>query len=387
MYKQKTSQPTHFIVLLLVVISIAGVGIQSLLTSHAATPYASVEAESGNLSSGAKLYTDATASNGSAVKFGSASSGNLSGLPWKSGAATVNTQSFANWRGRPLDVETTWNDEPTWSGIEQDYSAASLSNSGYHGYVSFGQPLLPNDDNGTYTLADCSAGDYNTDFAEVATNLISDKFSGVDVRLGWEMNGNWYTWGLGYDSGGLDNIGQETNWIGCYRQAHDAMKAVYPTLTFDWNPTKDSSHNGSNENAIAEYPGDSYVDIIGVDYYDYYPPSGNATDWTNEYNQTQYSGPFGIGTWLAFAKQHTKNLSVPEWGIENQGTYGTNGGGGDDGYYIGQMLQFFDENSPAIAYESYFNLSNNQGCVFQIYDSSCNNTNSSSAYLAGMKQY
>jgi beta-mannanase len=316
--------------------------------------------------------------------FGSVSSANTSGLPWKSGAATVDMQSFTAWRGRPIDVETTWNDEPTWNGIEQDYGAAGLSSNGYHGYVLFGQALQPNDDSDTYTLADCAAGDYNSDFATVASKLISYGFSGVDVRLGWEMNSNWYTWGLGYDSGGLDNIGQEANWIGCYRQAHDAMKAVYPSLTFDWNPTKDSSHNGDSQNANAEYPGDSYVDTIGVDYY---PPSGNATDWSNEYSQTQYGGPFGLGTWMAFAKQHDKNLSVPEWGIENQVSYGSNGGGGDDSYYVGQMLKFFDQNAANIGYESYFNFSKGQGCVFQIYDTSCSNTSAAAAYLAGMKQY
>jgi hypothetical protein len=49
------------------------IGSYLILGSHAATPYASINADSGSLSGGATVQTDATASDGKSVVFGSAS--------------------------------------------------------------------------------------------------------------------------------------------------------------------------------------------------------------------------------------------------------------------------------------------------------------------------
>jgi hypothetical protein len=59
---------------LAVIIVFGGLGTSLLLTSHAATPAASVQAENGTVSAAAGGVTDATASAGQAVKFGSGSS-------------------------------------------------------------------------------------------------------------------------------------------------------------------------------------------------------------------------------------------------------------------------------------------------------------------------
>jgi len=314
----------------------------------------------------------------------SSASGNPSGLPWKSGV-TGDWKAFASWRGRPVDTVVVYNHERCFNGcgdnMDDTYSLDNnggndLYGSGYRGWVVFSQALLPKDDSGTYTLAKCGSGSYNSDFAAIATRLKNDNFAGVYVRLGWEMNGDWYQWGLGRNYGGINNIGHETDFINCWRQAHDAMKAVYPALLFDWNPTKDSSHMGDGQNATATYPGDGYVDVVGVDYYDYYPPYANDTDWNNDYNTTMSGGPRGLGTWLAFAQAHGKPLSFPEWALSNYGSFGTAGGGGDNPYFVTKMFQFLQQHAANIAYESYFDVSNgtngayNQTCVFQVYDPS-----------------
>jgi hypothetical protein len=59
---------------LAVIIVFGGLGTSLLLTSHAATPATSVQAENGTVSAAAGGVTDATASAGQAVKFGSGSS-------------------------------------------------------------------------------------------------------------------------------------------------------------------------------------------------------------------------------------------------------------------------------------------------------------------------
>ncbi len=60
------------------VIVFAGLGTMLILSSHAATPTASIEAESGTVSSAASAITDTTASGSGAVKFGVSGGGGAS---------------------------------------------------------------------------------------------------------------------------------------------------------------------------------------------------------------------------------------------------------------------------------------------------------------------
>jgi mannan endo-1,4-beta-mannosidase len=68
-------RPYKNIKVLLVVIIIAAIGTYIIQESHAATPYASLDASTGTLSGSAQTFTDATASNGTAVRFGATITG------------------------------------------------------------------------------------------------------------------------------------------------------------------------------------------------------------------------------------------------------------------------------------------------------------------------
>ncbi len=61
--------------LLVAVLLVGGIGTTLLLTSHAATPTANIEAESGIVSSAASTVADTTASGSTAVKFGTSTGG------------------------------------------------------------------------------------------------------------------------------------------------------------------------------------------------------------------------------------------------------------------------------------------------------------------------
>jgi hypothetical protein len=77
---------------LLSVIVIAGIGTYILTASHAAGPYAAVNASAGSLAGAATLQTDSTASNGKSIKFGSVATGGGSVL-WKGdGSAPIDQQ-------------------------------------------------------------------------------------------------------------------------------------------------------------------------------------------------------------------------------------------------------------------------------------------------------
>lgn len=289
---------------------------------------------------------------------------NRSGLPWESGAEPTNdsTSFFETFRGRALDVKPTWNDADTWDAIQDIYTVDAFNTpTKFPGKMSFAMPLL--DKSKKSSLSACASGSYDTYFKTTAQNLVAKGWPDAYVRLGWEMNGNWYKWSVN---------GQTANWVNCYKHAHDAMKsAAGNNFLFEWNANKDSSGMGSTS-VTAVYPGDDYVDIIGVDFYDQYPAYPDQAAWDADYNATQNGGPRGIGAWLAFAKSHGKKLSVPEWGVHNDPS---GGGGFDNPFFIQKMYEFFSVNAADIAYEAYFSA---QGCTFEL-GNGCN-PNASAAY-------
>ena len=77
------------------------------------------------------------------------------------------------------------------------------------------------------------------------------------VRLGWEFNGIWFPWGA---------AGHAGQFVAYWRQIVTTMRAV-PGLdfTFEWNPSRGDLGAG---NLAAFYPGNKYVDYVGLDVFD-----------------------------------------------------------------------------------------------------------------------
>jgi hypothetical protein len=109
------------------------------------------------------------------------------------------------------------------------------------------------------------------------------------------------------------------------------------------------------------YPGDSYVDIISMDLYDYsWASSYAANNHTAAWNGylTEKTGL----NWLAsFANAHGKRMAFPEWAE----SYRCDGhGGGDDSYFVQQMYAWIKAHN--VAYETY-NDTNDDSChVFKL---------------------
>jgi hypothetical protein len=203
-------------------------------------------------------------------------------------------------------------------------------------------PMLP--DGNQYTLAACASGAYDAQWQKTASNLINQKLADTIVRPGWEFNGNWYHWSAKNDIAGF---------VGCFRHIVDTMRSVPGQhFTFDWNP-----NIGANSfPAEQAYPGDAYVDYIGVDVYDYswsrYPAAGNwAAAREAAWNDT-LNGDHGLAFWSRFAAAHHKPMALPEWGVALR----TDGhGGGDNPNFIGHIFDFMQDPSNNVAYAHYFN--------------------------------
>jgi hypothetical protein len=266
----------------------------------------------------------------------------LSGLPWRSGA-TDTSDAFASWRGRPLDVAATFENDGTWKGTEVVWALETGELRGFKGKLSIAVPMLSDGDD---TFEQCAAGAYDVHFRALGRTL--KKYGREDsyIRLGWEGNGTWMAWSAN---------GNTAGWKACFRREVQALRSIAPAVQIDWNMNKDGSTN-----AVDLYPGDDVVDVIGVDYYSMYPALNSRANWDHMYLKTgSNKTPIGIGAWLAFAKSHGKRLSVPEWGVNNGG----GGGGGDDDAYVEYMHNFFKTNAEHIAYEAYFNSQCPNFCI------------------------
>jgi hypothetical protein len=263
-------------------------------------------------------------------------SGNRSGLPWPSGAYPENgtpagASAFATWRGRPLDVVDAWSARATWNDIV-DPAWLYQRWKGEPYTMAFGVPMLPEDVGGVSIQA-CADGAYDSYWREFGKVISSYGLGSSIIRLGWEFNGNWYVW----------QATKPAAWAECWRQIVNSVRPAAPNLRWDWNVNRGVSA-GLAEPTLA-YPGNAYVDIIGVDSYDSWPPADTAKGWRTQINGTQ-----GLDYWLKFAEAHGKPLSIPEWGNVSSGTEA----GGDDAQYVRQMRAFFAANSGHLAFECNF---------------------------------
>ncbi|MCU1495358.1 MAG: hypothetical protein JWO62_3122 [Acidimicrobiaceae bacterium] len=183
----------------------------------------------------------------------------------------------------------------------------------------------------------CQQGQYNTYATQLATNLVAAHMGSAVIRLGKEMNGPWEN-----DFMGTTTTEQQA-WAGCFAREVTAMRAVSGAhFLFDWNV------NACVENFPLSnwYPGNAYVDIIGIDTYDAFcngttPTSSAAT------TQSLFAEPLGLNAVQAFATQQGKPMSIPEWGTQTGG-----GGLGDDPYYVSGVGQYVAANN--VSFQAWF---------------------------------
>ncbi len=123
---------------------------------------------------------------------------------------------------------------------------------------------------------DFSSGIYDTITTQIVQAWANKGYKVMIFRVGWEMNlqGNTYAGATAQD---------QADWVAAYQHVytvlHAAAQAAGITVEVVWNP-------GTTNYSVAEattnlYPGDAYVDVIGVDVYsDMYPYSDGGSSPT-----------------------------------------------------------------------------------------------------------
>lgn len=190
--------------------------------------------------------------------------------------------------------------------------------------VVYSIPMLPPDRSAT--LAQGADGKFDKLFERYARILVDYGYGDSIIRLGWEFNGHWYPW----------ESNDAKSWIAYWRRIVTLMRATPGAhFKFDWNPAGGWTKHRADE----AYPGDEFVDIIGLDYYNsaFKPGSSPQQHW-----QLRLYGPHGLKWHRDFARAHGKPMSFPEWGT---GKRNDGSGGEDDPYFVEQMAKWIASNN------------------------------------------
>lgn len=209
--------------------------------------------------------------------------------------------------------------------------------------LEYSVPVVP--DIAGASLAGCAKGEYDVHWTTLATNLVAAKLGGTVVRPGWEFNGNWYRWSA---------AAAPADFASCFRHVVTSMRAVAgQRFTFTWNVAVQRQQFP----AELAWPGDDYVDVVGVDVYDqswaWYQPGVTPTAVARDKTWNDlYRGDHGLLFWRDFAVAHGKRLALPEWGL-NQMPNGR--GGGDNATFVDRIFDFVEDPANRVAYATYFN--------------------------------
>ncbi len=225
------------------------------------------------------------------------------------------------------------------SGGSLNWLLTPYRGSGYT--LSLGVPILPTDSSGNAvgTLAQGATGAFNSYCVTLAQTLVAGGQSNAYLRLGWEFDGSWMPWAA-------TTPGAEASFASYFQQIVTAMRSVPgEQFRFVWNPDA-GAFTQSGYSVAAAYPGNAYVDVIGLDAYD--------QSWAVSLTPTNAWSSTTLPTLTAaqqFASSNGKPLAVPEWGVALR----SDGHGlGDDPYYINQMAAWMQNSSNNVTYESYF---------------------------------
>lgn len=86
----------------------------------------------------------------------------------------------------------------------------------------------------------------------------------IMLRWGWEMNTNWFAWG------GAHNGRKPAGYVAAWRRLHRIFdQCGARNVAWVWSPNWNSAPNAAWNQLRHYYPGDAYVDWVGVDGYNF----------------------------------------------------------------------------------------------------------------------
>jgi len=156
----------------------------------------------------------------------------------------------------------------------------------------------------------------------IAKTLVAAGQSHAIIRVMWEFNNNLSGWFQNWNQLTLPTA---ASFISAFDTVVAGFRAVSPSFQIMWNPNGGTG-NTNGVSWQSEYPGNSEVNIIGVDQYDY---SGYAAN---------------IQAAVSFAQAQGLPVAIPEWGLN----------GSDDPSYINGVANIVNNPANDFDVQAYF---------------------------------
>lgn len=273
--------------------------------------------------------------------------GEYASSQWMSGASGSGAAdgSFGRWRGRPIDIAGTWND---------NYESQAEQWSVRDGF-DFGEWNRDLDvavggiykDRGE-SWGDAADGAYDDRWREGLRTLASE-WKGRDgtlyIRFAHEFNGDWYPWSVGEDE--VDDFTQ------AWERFRDIQQDVLPEhqLVFSVNSETTDALDLDWRDA---FPGAENADVVSVDYYNDWQWVDSERDFEEVSTATdEHGAPIGLEAHRRFAEKVGLPFAVSEWS--------SNAEKGDAPQFIEELhqwvLQHAGTGAGQLLYEIQFNVS------------------------------
>lgn len=192
-------------------------------------------------------------------------------------------------------------------------------------------PMFPSDQTGMEAVA---SGEHADKYQRFGKDFVARGLNDVYFRFGAEMNGRWST-----DTA----VDRPDQYIRAWKEIAEALDSVAGSeFEYIWAPNIGEVHIP----APRAYPGDDYVDQIGLTLYDagrkHYPyPDDCDSDCMDRRRRKNWEylveQRYGLDYWASFARDHDKPLVFPEYGIAAEKSHLQ--GGGDNPHFF----KWFDD--------------------------------------------
>ncbi|HEX5660152.1 MAG TPA: glycosyl hydrolase, partial [Polyangiales bacterium] len=189
----------------------------------------------------------------------------------------------------------------------------------------------------------CATGAFDDYWKAFARNAKAAGRTGDNtiVSLAQEFNGTWFPWNP-------KTVGLQV-WTDCWKHVYTAIHSesdLKVTWVFSANKSGVASELFAVENVWDAYPGDEYVDVLGLTRYDFQDFTAmTSTDWRDTCGSGQ-----DICDAAKLAREHGKKLAVVEWSIQRDES-----GWGDNPNFVQMMFGFFADNRDVLLLENNFN--------------------------------
>ena len=235
---------------------------------------------------------------------------------WDRGLCAPGDQAAVeSWRAKIGRMPAAWSIYQSWTGWNQFPAQQAQRARALGGWLMVTwEPWNGRDDDANWSCAAIAGGTYDAYIRQYA-RAVRESGAPVMMRLGHEMNGDWYPWATAY-SGEFErhNGNEPESYVAMWRHVVDLFREEGAlNAKWAWSPNVFfingfNSAQRQTRDLQALYPGDSYVDWVGVSVYN----DGAHAPWRS------FSQLFD-GAYQVLSQISDKPMMVAELGVTEEG--------------------------------------------------------------------